>query len=362
MKKTFLLVAALVATLGCQRTPAQSASTNPSATPASTAQAAPAAASGATTPAGQPPAGQPAEPEVKPVPAELPAVVARVNGEDVRRVDFERAIANIELRAGRTIPAEERDRVYRGLLEQMVAMKALVQETKTKKIAVSDQEIATQIDEIKKQFPDEAGFTKALSERKMTLALLRTEARDEIAVRKLVEAEVGPSVSVTDQDIKTFYDKNPDQFKRPEGYKASHILIAVPSAATAEQKQAARGEAEGLLKQIRGGADFAALAKAHSKDSSSVNGGDLGFFGKGQMVPPFEQAVEKLKVGEVSPVVETQFGFHIIKLTDKQPAATVPLAEVSQRIGQYLVMQQQSAKANEYVRALRARSKIDILM
>jgi len=360
VKKTCLIVIALVASVGCQRTPAQSASTNPAATPASSGAS---TAQAPAAPAGQTPAAQaPAEPEVKPVPAELPAVLARVNGEAVSRTEFERAVANIEARAGRQIPAEERDRVYRGLLEQMVSMRALVQETKTKKIAVSDQEVAAQIDEIKKQFPNEADFTKALAERKMTLALLRNEARDEIAVRKLVEAEVGPQVSVSDQDIKTFYDQNPDQFQRPEGFKASHILIAVPNGATAEQKQAARAEAEGLLKQIRGGADFAALAKAHSKDSSSVNGGDLGYFGKGQMVPPFEQAVEKLKVGEVSPVVETQFGFHIIKLTDKQPARAVPLAEVSQRIGQYLVMQQQSAKANEYVRALRARSKIDILM
>lgn len=353
MHKPLSAVALLLLALGCQKAPAQSA-TPPQATPQA-----------------QSPAGSPAAPEqpgaaaasaVKPVPAQLPAVLARVNGEAIDKTEFERALKSVEARAGQPVPAEKRDEVYRGVLDQIVTLHLLLQEAKARKVAVADTEIETQVAGIKKQFPNEDEFEKALSARGTTVETLRDDIRREIVIGKMMEAEIGPKISVKDADIKDFYDKNPAQFQQAEMFRASHILLRVDQGATEAQKKEVRAKMEGLLKEIRGGADFAALAKQHSQDASAQNGGDLNFFQKGQMVPPFEQAVMALKPGEVSGVVETQFGLHLIKLTEKQAPRTVPLPEVSQRIGQFLVMQAQQRKSGEFIETLKAKGRVEILM
>jgi len=315
----------------------------------------------AIPPAGMPGAATPPTP-VKPVPAQLPDVVARVNGTDITRKDFERAVSMVEAQAKRQVPPDQRDRVYRDVLDQLVMMRVLEQEATARKIAVTDKDIDDQIAELKKRFPDEAAFTKELSARGMSVADLRGEARSNIAISRMMDAEVTPKAKVDERDVKAFYDQNPNEFKQPEGFRASHILIRVEPNATEAQKKEARARIEGLLAELKGGADFAALAKAHSQDGSAANGGDLNFFQRGQMVEPFQKAVDGLKVGEISGVVETQFGYHVVKLTDKRPARTVPLAEASPRIGQFLLRRAQQEKANEFLQSLRAKGKVEILI
>jgi len=317
------------------------------------------AAPGAATPGGTTP---PAAPAVKPVPPTLPDVLARVNGEAISRGEFERMLRQVENRAGRQVPAEERDRVYRGVLDQLVALHLLTQEVAARKVTVADGEVDTKVAQFRQQFPGEAEFTQALSSRGLTLDGLKQEMRREIGVEKVLEAEIRPKISVSEGDVKAFYDGNPQQFQQPEAFRASHILIRADQAAPPAEKQAARKKAEEVLAQVRAGGDFAALARAHSQDGSAPNGGDLGLFGRGQMVPPFEQAVAALKPGEVSGIVETPFGYHIVKLAEKRPARTVPLAEASPRIGQFLMMRAQQEKTGEFLRALRAKGKVEILI
>lgn len=352
MDKLFAIVVLICVSFGCQKAPAQSA-VPPSPTPQ-----APAVAAGAAD-AGQ--AGT-TSPAPKPVPPQLPDVLARVNGEVIDRGEFERALKVVEARAGQAVPPEKRDEVYRGVLDQIVTMHLLLQEARSRKTTVADSEIESQVANIRKQFPSEDEFRKALSARGTTVEGLRDDIRREMVIGKMMEAEIGPRVSVQEADIKDFYDKNPGEFQQPERFRASHILLRVEEGATDAQKKEARARMDGLLKQIREGADFAALAKQHSQDGSGQNGGDLNYFQKGQMVPPFEQAVMALKPGEVSGVVETPFGLHVIKLTDKQPSRTVPLAEASQRIGQFLVMQAQRRMSGEFIDALKAKGRIEILM
>ena len=201
-----------------------------------------------------------------------------------------------------------------------------------------------------------------MASRGMTIDELKKETRAELGVSKMVEQAVKPLIKIDESQVKDFYDKNPAQFQQPEGFRASHILIRVDANATDAQKKEARAQIEAIQKQLQGGADFATVAKEKSQDGSAANGGDLNVFRKGQMVEPFQKAVEALKVGETSGIVETQFGYHIIKLTDKQAARTVPLAEVSTRIGQFLTMRAQQEKANEFVQGLKAKSKIEILI
>ncbi len=318
-----------------------------------------AAAAGQSAAAAAPAADAPA----KPVPAELPAVIARVNGEAIEKAEFEKAIKNVEGRAGQPVPPAERDRVYRGVLDQLIAYKLLMQETKSRKIDVADADVEARLAGIRQQFPSEDVFKQTLAQQNMSVEQLREDARSDMRVAKMLETEVNAGVTVQPQDVDAFYKGNPDKFKQGERVRASHILIRTPEKADAKTKDEARAKAADVLKQVKGGKEFGELAKHYSQDpGSAANGGDLGYFMQGQMVGPFEQAAFSMKPGEVSDLVETPFGFHIIKVADKQAARTVPLEEVKPQIEQFLQNQQRQQKTDAFVNALKAKGKVEILI
>ncbi len=300
---------------------------------------------------------------VKPVPAQLPEIVARVNGSAIDRGEFERAVKTIEGQAGGPVPPDRRDAIYRQLLDQLVALRLLSQESTALKLSVADADIDSRVAQIKSQFPNEQAFTAALAERQMTPDKLRTEIQRQLQAMKVVETQIGPGVTITDADIADFYAKNPDKFEEPEAVHVAHILIRVPENADAAAKGKAKAEATGVLAQLRKGGDFAALAKQHSQDpGSAANGGDLGFVPKGQTVPAFEQAAFALKPGQLSGLVESPFGFHIIKMVAHRDGRKVPLQEVKAQVEQFLKQQKMQEKTAAYVEQLKSKGKIEILM
>jgi len=168
---------------------------------------------------------------------------------------------------------------------------------------------------------------------------------------------------VKPEAVADFYQKNQDKFQQGPRVRASHILIGIPQNADAATKQQAKAKADALLKDLKSGKDFAATAKANSQDPGSApNGGDLGYFEQGQMVPPFEQAAFALKPGEMSEIVESQFGYHIIKVADRQDSRVVPLDEAKGQIEEFLSQQNRHAQTELFVNALRAKAKIEILI
>ena len=178
-----------------------------------------------------------------------------------------------------------------------------------------------------------------------------------------VRPELGSKIVVPDADISAFYQQNLERFKQGETVHASHILIGLPQNPTVDQKTEAKTKAQAVLKQVRGGGDFATIARAESQDSGSAQaGGDLGFFPKGQMTPAFEEAAFKLKVGGLSPIVETPFGFHIIKVLERRGPRTTPLAEVGGQIKSFLEQGQRESKLEQFVEQVKAKSKVDILV
>jgi peptidyl-prolyl cis-trans isomerase C len=361
--RPFIGVMALVLVGACNRQPAAASQTT-AATPAASTAAKPAAA---TPAAGQPAAGQPGAPPAeappKPVPATLPQVLATINGQPVGREELETAVKDAESRAGRPVPATERDAVYRGLLDRVILMKLLALEAKVRGIAVTPQEVTDRIAQIKQQFPSEAEFQKELTKRQTTMAQLQEEQRRDIVNAKTIEAEVAPRLAVTDQDLDAFYQSNPDQFKEPETARASHILFGAAKDAPAAEKAKVKAEAEAVLKRVKAGEDFAALAKQYSKDpGSAAVGGDLNFFPRGQMVPPFDAAVFTMKPGEISNLVETDFGFHIIKLTERRTDRVVPLAEVKDRLSEFLKQRKQRELVEQYLLSLKAKYRVEVLL
>jgi peptidyl-prolyl cis-trans isomerase C len=332
---------------GCNKSPAAQAQ----------AAASPAAQPSAQTPqAAQPPA------PAKPVPAVLPDVVARVNGEDVKKDEFERMLKTVEARAGQPIPADRRNEILRGALDQLVVYTLLSQESRARGITVDDTEVNAKVDQLKQGFPAPGAFDAALKQRGLTLDEVKREARVDLSVTKLMDTEVASTPGPSDAEAHDFYAKNPDKFQQQEMVRASHILIRVDANADAAAKKKARTEIDGVLRQARAGTDFAKLAEEHSQDGSAAQGGDLNYFTREQMVPAFANVAFSLKPGQISDVVTTQFGFHIIKVTDHKPARTVPFEEASAKIKDFLAQQKKQQHADEFIAGLKKKSKIEVLI
>jgi peptidyl-prolyl cis-trans isomerase C len=322
-----------------------------------------AAASTATTPAATPGAPGTVVPAVKAVPAQLPEIVAKVNGQAVKRVELELAIRNLEGRAGGPIPAEQRDTVYRQVLDRIVGYHLLVQAAKAQKFTAAPWDVDKQLTAVKQQFPNEQAFNEMLQQRGLTADQLRDDTGNTLIVNQLLEKEFEGKLTATDADARKFFDENKPRFHEEASVQASHILIRLEQNADVAAREKARAQINGVLAQLKKGANFAETAKKNSQDpGSAANGGDLGFFAKNQMVPAFAEAAFKTKPGQMTGVVETPFGFHIIKVTGTKPARDVGFDEVKGQIREYLVQQQRDQRSQAFVDQLKAKGKIEVLI
>lgn len=254
--------------------------------------------------------------------------VATVNGTDIKKDKLYDALV---------------DAGGKQTLDSLITEELVNQEASKKGIKVTDADVTKEMDDIKKGFSSDEEFQMALQQSGMSVEDLKKQMNMQVQIRKLLE----PEVKVTDDDIKKYFDENKASFNTPEEVKASHILVKT------------KDEAEGILKQLKGGADFATLAKEKSIDPGSKdNGGDLGFFAKGVMEAPFEEAAFKLQKGEMSGIVQSSNGYHIIKVTDRKAAHTATLDEKKADIKETLITQGISSKASTWIADLKSKAKI----
>jgi peptidyl-prolyl cis-trans isomerase C len=319
----------------------------------------------ASTPAapGQPGATPGAE--AKPFsPDQMPTVVAKVNGKEIKKEELLRGVqmAQMELaQSGRLPQGAPPATFYRDVLNGMIARSLFLQEAKAQGIKADAQEVDQQIAAFKSRFPSPEAFQQALASQGITEQSLREQAQTQLTVQKYLKSQVFDKVSVTDQAAKTFYDQNQAKMKQPERLRIRHILIRVAENATEADKQKAREKADALLARIKAGEDFAKLARENSEDpGSKANGGELPPMGRGETVPPFEQAAFALqKPNDVSPVVQSQFGFHIIQLIERLPESQVPFEQAKGRILQMLRQQQAEKQLQAQIQALKAKGKVE---
>ena len=297
---------------------------------------------------------KPAEPAKPAAPTTKPTdVVVTVNGVAITQGELDRATQ--ALLAQNRMPAptdpEQKKKIEEASLNQIVAAEILYQAAKKQEFPDLNKKVDAKFDEGKAKFPTKEEFEKALKDNGITAQELKDLLKRDIIISNYIETQISSKIIVSTEQAKKFYDENLDKFKKPESVHASHILIGVDPKATAEEKLKAKQKADDLFKQVKSGADFAELAKKDSTCPSGKNGGDLGEFGRGQMVKPFEDAAFGLKQGEVSGVVETQFGYHIIKSTGKTEGGAVPFDQVKGKIEEYLkgteVQKQVMAKIEE---------------
>ncbi|MGE5840431.1 MAG: peptidylprolyl isomerase [Deltaproteobacteria bacterium] len=176
-----------------------------------------------------------------------------------------------------------------------------------------------------------------------------------------VRKEVLSRITVTEEDMKLYYQAHQEEFRTPESVKASHVLIRVNPGASDDEKKKAREKAEAALKRIKDGEDFAKVASEVSEDpGSKTKGGDLGFFSKGRMVKPFEDAAFALKPGQLSDVVESPFGFHVIKVEDKKEAAIEPYDAVKDKVREKVTADMRKAKVEEFIDKAMKDAKVEL--
>ena len=289
-------------------------------------------------------------------------VVARVNGTTIYRKEVKDVVQAILVMQDKEPDAAGVGKLAEEALDSLIALELLYQESQADGIKVSDADVDAEIKRSKSQFPDAQSFQAAMKARSMTENDLRRDTRKTMAVNRLLEGGIWKDVTVTPEQIKNFYDSNQNTFQHPAQIRVSHILVRVPEGASAADRAAAKQRAGALRDQLKGGADFAALARKESQDASSAaQGGDLGYLAKGEMDSAFEKSAFALKPGQISDVVSTPYGFHIIKVTDSRAAGYTPLAEVQERIRAVLEKLERQKRQADLVAELRKKAKVEVL-
>ncbi len=287
--------------------------------------------------------------------------IAVVNGTIVTDDDLEAELSIVKKQIPNVDKMEEAQlaSIRKEVLENFISREVLYQESQAKGIDVADGSVEEKLDMVKKQFPDEEGFRSMLEEMQLTETTIKPLLRKGLAIQKLIDEEVTDRVEISDKEAKEYYDKNPDLFKQPEKLHASHILIKVEPEGDEGKKVEGRKEIERIQKELKDGGDFAELAKKYSQCPSGPEGGDLGFFSRGQMVEAFEKAAFSLNPGEVSDIVETNFGYHLIKAGERQPETKTDYSEVKDKLSDYLKRMKVGEETNGYVEKLKKKAKIE---
>lgn len=277
-------------------------------------------------------------------------VVATVNGEEIGRQEFEQLLNYFRYQysqQGMEVQGAQLQQLQAMVLESLIDNELIYQIAEENGYGPSDEELDEELQKTKEQFADEDAYQQALNQQGMSEQELKQELAKQMTKVQFEEDKFGDQVTVDSSEVREYYEENPEQFEQPEQVRASHILIQAGEDATEAEKEAARKKLQAAKERIENGEEFSDVAREVSEGPSSEQGGDLNYFGRGQMVPEFEQAAFNMEIGEVSDVVKTSFGFHLIKLTDRKESAKASFDEVEANIKTHLerVKLQEAKKA-----------------
>ena len=291
-------------------------------------------------------------------------VVAKGEGFQIKRSELDQVLSGVKASAAAAGQMPPPD-LEVGVLNQLVTIQLLSRLATDADRAAGQVDADLQYTNLLKRFGSVEVLQRQLKVAGLTVEELRAKALQEAVAKTALKHAL--NINVTDADAKDYYDKHPADFEQPELAHCRHILLMTMDPATRQPLStnvvaAKRKQSEDLLKQIKAGGDFAALAKQYSEDpGSKEKGGELPEFPRGQMVPEFEAAAFTLTKDQVSDVVTSSFGFHIIQLMDRKPAKTMEFAAVSTELKEGLAHQKMAKLAPDYVKQLRAGAKLEIL-
>ncbi len=256
---------------------------------------------------------------------------------------------------------EQTQEVLRKILDRLVEEKLIDQEVKRVGLKLSAKEMEGAIEEIKrKNNLTQENFEKALVLEGFNMESFKKQLEKQILRTRLIGMAVKVDLKGGEKELREFYQKNADRYREVESYRPSHILFYIPKEATPEQIQEIRNKCQKVLEKIKKGEDFGEMAILYSEDVSAKDRGDLGYFKRGELIPIFEREALRLKVGEMSGIVRTEFGFHVIKLLDRKGGDPPPFEEVKEKIlADYYQIEMDKA-LKQYLATLKGKSAIEI--
>jgi peptidyl-prolyl cis-trans isomerase C len=286
------------------------------------------------------------------------AILVEVNGVALTGKDAETELHMRLSSMRQQVPPEQmghaRQQVLSEVVRQFIMKTLLIQEAERQKIVATAEDEVKAYDTIRTNLPPGVTVEQMMKDSPMGEKRMREEVTTGLRINKLLAMRFTNQMEVTDTEIDDFIEKNKERMTIPEHVQARHILISTKTTDDDKAKAEKKAKAEQLREKLVAGADFAQLATDNSDCPSKQKGGDLGKFGRGQMVKAFEDAAFGQKIGEVGPVVETQFGYHIIQVTDHKEAGPVPRKDVSN----LLKSRKQQKLLIEYVEELKSKAVI----
>ena len=301
-------------------------------------------------------ATKPAATNPKPAAEKKPGVVAVVNGADINLDTFTVELYRAErqvLNAGRPLSALQVTRLKSEVLEALVRQELLYQEAR-KTVRVTDTEIAGELEKLKDQFQNTSDFTRLTP-------VLRVQVERGLAIRKYIDSAYVSKATVTDAEIRSYYDGHRDGFRQPEQVKAAYIFVKVDPQNEAKKAESKK-KIDEIKKKLSAGEDFAALARANSDDITGARGGDLGYVRQGQLNKPVEEALFSLKPGEVSDIVETRVGYNLVKAVERKPETTMPFENVKDQLRTALRQEKGQQEANAYIVKVREKAAVETFL
>jgi peptidyl-prolyl cis-trans isomerase C len=290
-------------------------------------------------------------------------IAAIVEGTRISEKQLQQAIDNYLQQQGTNVGAIRDPKRFKEVrakvLDVLIGQELLWQAASRDKTVADDAEVNQAISQYQAQFDSDSAFDIKLQQGGYNQTTFYQDLRRRISAQKWIDKFVKNNLEVSADEVHVFYLENGQEFTQPEEIRARHILIKLESGASDEARENARALLSGIRNNIVGGGDFAALAKQLSQGPSAAKGGDLGYFTRGQMVAPFEQAAFALAPGEVSEIVETRFGLHLIKLVDRKPPVQYAEKDVSEKIHAYLMQQKYRRAVDEAVSRLKTEATIE---
>ena len=307
---------------------------------------------------------QAADQKQAPAVEQLTGPVAKVNGVTLDSDEFNRKYEKMTkafTTRNKEIPDTLAKRYKESILKQLVERELLKQKIEAEKVEITDEEITAEFEKYKKMFRTDENFQRYLKSSQLSVEQIKDNVRYNQAVNKLLEKVA--DVKVTPEEAQAYYDKNKDRYAVKAHVRASHILLKVPKNADEAAVAEVKKKADGIYAEAaKAGADFAELAKKHSEGPTAPRGGDLSFFPKGRMVKEFEEKAFTMNVGDLSKPVKTQFGWHIIKVTDKKEARQRPFDEVKENIEKNLEARKSRQAKQTLLDSLREAAKVEVLV
>jgi peptidyl-prolyl cis-trans isomerase C len=294
-------------------------------------------------------------------PISLPEVVARVNGQDIKREvifrELNKAIQKYQTK-GMTLTPDQLKTAAKKLADDEIGRTLLLQKGKEIGVSASPKMVETKLKQVKASFKSDSVFEHKLKNRGMTLDQYQEELRTDLIMDQVIKKEVESKIQVSEPELKKYYEKNIAKFKTQDKVKASVILIKSPPGSSPEKERQVRKKMESILTQINAGTEFDGLVKKFSQDSLASKGGDLGFFEKNKMFPPFSERAFSMKVGEVSEIFKTKHGFHILKVTDKKPGVSRSFDNEKENIRKTLMERKSAQATRTYVETLKKQADL----